>query len=55
MKLTELELKTVNLSAKHDSLAQQLALVTAAIRQLMVEPPTAKRPIGFITPEQKEK
>jgi hypothetical protein len=55
MKLAELELKTVNLSAKHQSLAQQLAQVTAAIRQLMAEPPSTKRPIGFIISEQKEK
>lgn len=37
MKLAELELKTVNLSAKHESLAHQLAQVTAVFVQRHVD------------------
>ncbi|MTV37872.1 hypothetical protein GM676_09810 [Duganella radicis] len=55
-KLSELELQTVNLSARHDSLAQQLAQVIAAIRQLTASPPSpVKRPIGFVISEQPDK
>jgi hypothetical protein len=51
--LRELEKRSAELASKHDALASetrsQLAQVIAALRQLMVEPRTPRRPIGFVT------
>lgn len=57
-RLEELEQKTEALSLRHDTFAHntrvQLQQVFEAIRELM-EPPDMpkKRPIGFVTPEEK--
>lgn len=56
-RLNELEEKTESLALQHDTLAHntraQLKQVFEAIRQLMTPPDPPKRPIGFITPEEK--
>ncbi len=56
-KLEELENKTELMSVQHDTFAQntrvQLRQVFEAIRELMATPEPAKRPIGFVTPEEK--
>lgn len=58
MRMNELESKTTLLSAKHDQLANDtyhhIKQIFEAIRDLKAPPPQkAKRPIGFITPEEK--
>ena len=58
--LNALEEKTANMAMQHDTFARntraQLKQVFDAIRELMTPPePTKKRPIGFITGEEKPK
>ncbi len=56
-RLNELEQKTEALAMRHDAFSRntriQLKEVFEAIRQLMTPPDPPKRPIGFITPEEK--
>ena len=56
-KLEELEHKTEALALRHDALATntraQLRQVFDAIRELMTPPEPSRRPIGFVTPEDK--
>lgn len=58
-KLEELEQKTEALALRHDSLASntraQLRQVFDALRELMTPPEPSRRPIGFITPEDKKR
>jgi hypothetical protein len=58
-KLEELEQKTEALALRHDTLAAntraQLRQVFDAIRELMGPPEPRRRPIGFITPEEKKR
>ena len=58
-KLEELEHKTEALALRHDTLATntraQLKQVFDAIRELMIPPEAKRRPIGFITPEDKKR
>lgn len=55
--LADLQDKTESLAAQHDSFSQttraQLKQVFDALRQLMVPPDPPKRPIGFVTPQDK--
>lgn len=58
VRLEDLETKVQLLSLKHDSLEQnahvQLKQIFDALRELMVQPPPPKRrPIGFVTPEER--
>lgn len=56
-RLNELEEKTEVLAMQHDTLSRntraQLKQVFEAIRELMTPPEPRKRPIGFVTPEDK--
>jgi hypothetical protein len=56
-RLAELELKTEGLELTHDAFSRntrnQLKQVFEAMRELMTPPEPPKRPIGFITPEDK--
>ncbi len=56
-KLSNLEKKTEALALKHDQLAlatrAQLKEVIAALHALMTPPEPKRRPIGFVTPEEK--
>ena len=56
-RLDDLEQTTEALAVQHDSFARntraQLKQVVEAIRQLMTPPDLPKRPIGFVTPEEK--
>jgi hypothetical protein len=56
-RLTELEQKTERAEMRHDSFSRttrtQLKEVFDALRQLMVPPDPPKRPIGFVTPQDK--
>lgn len=56
-RLGELEAKTEMLAAQHDSSSRstrlQLEQVFEALRQLMTPPDPVKRPIGFVTPQDK--
>ena len=56
-RLTELEDKTEGLALTHDTFSRntrnQLKQVFDALRELMTPPEPPKRPIGFITPEDK--
>jgi hypothetical protein len=56
-KLEALEKKTEALALKHDALATttraQFKEVIEALRALMTPPEPKKRPIGFVTPEEK--
>jgi len=56
-RLAELELKTEGLELSHDAFSRntrnQLKQVFDALRELMTPPEPPKRPIGFITPEDK--
>jgi len=58
-KLEELEQKTEALGLKHDTLAAntraQFREVIKALRVLMSPPEPKRRPIGFVTPEDKSK
>lgn len=57
-RLTELEMKTESLELSHDTFSRntrnQLKQVFDAIRELMTPPVPPKRPIGFVTPEDKK-
>jgi len=54
----ELEQKTEALAMSHDTSSRntgnQLKLVFDALRELMTPPDPPKRPIGFVTPEEKK-
>ena len=58
-RLAELEDKTEALAMNHDTFSRntrnQLREVFDALRELMTPPDPPKRPIGFITPEDKSK
>ena len=58
-RLTELEEKTEVLAMQHDTFSRntrnQLKQVFDALRELMTPPDPPKRPIGFVTPEDKGK
>ena len=58
-RLAELEEKTEALALSHDTFSRntrnQLKQVFDALRELMTPPEPAKRPIGFVTPEDKGK
>lgn len=58
-KLEELERKTEALALRHDTLAAntraRLRQVFDVIRELMSPPESKRRPIGFITPEEKKR
>ena len=58
-RLDELEQKTEGLADQHDSFSRntrnQLKQVFDALRELMAPPDPPKRPIGFVTPEDKGK
>jgi len=58
-KLEELEQKTEALALRHDTLAAntraQLRQLFDAIRELMSPPEPKRRPIGFVTPEEKKR
>ncbi len=55
--LADLQDKTESLAAQHDSFSHttrtQLKQVFDALRQLMVPPDPPRRPIGFVTPQDK--
>jgi ORF6N domain len=55
----KLEEKTESLAMQHDTFSRntraQLKQVMDALRELMVPPEPPKRPIGFVTPEDKAK
>jgi hypothetical protein len=57
--LTELKDKTEALAMSHDAFSRnthnQLKQVFDALRELMMPPEPPKRPIGCITPEDKDK
>jgi DNA-binding PadR family transcriptional regulator len=57
-RLAELEEKTEGLALSHDTFSRntraQLKQVFDAIRELMTPPEPPKRPIGFVTPEDKK-
>lgn len=57
-RLGELEEKTEALALQHDSFSRntraQLKQVFEAIRELMTPPDPPKRPIGFVTPENRK-
>lgn len=57
-RLDELEEKTERLALAHDTFSRntrtQLKQVFEAVRALMTPPDPPKRPIGFITPEEKK-
>jgi len=56
-RLDELEQKTEGLALTHDTFSRntrnQLKQLIEAVNQLMVPPDPPKRPIGFVTPEDK--
>ena len=58
-RLAELEEKTEGLTLSHDTFSRntrhQLKQVFDALRELMTPPEPTKRPIGFVTPEDKGK
>ena len=58
-RLDELEQKTEALADQHDTFSRntrnQLKQVFDALRALMTPPDPPKRPIGFVTPEDKGK
>ena len=58
-RLAELEEKTEALEMNHDTFSRntrnQLREVFDALRELMAPPDPPKRPIGFVTPEDKGK
>jgi ORF6N domain len=58
-RLAELEEKTEGLALSHNTLSRntrnQLKQVFDALRELMTPPDPPKRPIGFVTPEDKSK
>lgn len=58
-RLAELEEKTEALAMSHDTFSRntrnQLKQVFDALRELMTPPDPSKRPIGFVTPDDKSK
>ena len=58
-RLAELEEKTEGLAMSHDTFSRNtrnhLKQVFDALRELMTPPDPPKRPIGFVTPEDKDK
>jgi ORF6N domain len=58
-RLAELEHKTEALALQHDTLSRntraQLKQIFDALRDLMTPPEPPKRPVGFVTPEDKGK
>jgi hypothetical protein len=58
-RLSELETKTESLELSHDTFSRntrlQLRQLLDAVRELMMPPDPPKRPIGFVTPEDKLK
>ena len=58
-RLSQLEVKTEALAMNHDTFSRntrnQLKQVFDALRELMTPPDPPKRPIGFVTPEDKGK
>ena len=58
-RLSELEETTEVLSMQHDTFSRntrnQLKQVFDALRELMTPPDTPKRPIGFVTPQERNK
>lgn len=58
-RLDDLEEKTEALAMQHESFSRntrlQLKQVFEAIRELMTPPDAPKRPIGFVTPEEKKR
>jgi len=58
-RLDELEQKTEALAMNHDTFSRntrnQLKQVFDALRELMTPPDPPKRPIGFVTPDEKIK
>jgi hypothetical protein len=58
-RLDALEEKTEQLAMQHDTFSRntrvQLKQVFDALREMMTPPEPAKRPIGFVTPEEKKK
>lgn len=58
-RLAELEAKTESLALSHDTFSRttraQLKQVFDALRELMTPPDPPKRPIGFVTPQDKAK
>ena len=58
-RLAEVEDKTEALAMSHDTFSRntrnQLKQVFDALRELMTPPEPSKRPIGFVTPEDKGK
>ena len=57
-RLAELEEKTEGLALSHDTFSRntsnQLKQVFDALRELMTPPDPPKRPIGFVTPDEKK-
>jgi hypothetical protein len=57
-RLSSLEEKTESLAMQHDTFSRntrvQLRQVFEALRELTVPPEPAKRPIGFVQPEEKK-
>lgn len=57
-RLDELEQKTEGLALSHDTFSRntrnQLKQLFDAIRELMTQPDPPRRPIGFVTPEEKK-
>jgi len=58
-RLAELEQKTEGLALTHDTFSRntraQLRQLIEAVNQLMAPPDPPRRPIGFVTPEDKGK
>lgn len=58
-RLAELEMRTESLELSHDTFSRnarlQLRQLLDAVRELTTPPEPPKRPIGFITPEDKDK
>ena len=58
-RLTELEMKTESLELSHDTFSRntrlQLRQLLEAVRELTTPPDPPRRPIGFITPDDKPK
>ena len=58
-RLSDLEESTELLSMQHDTFSRntrnQLKKVFDALRELMTPPETSKRPIGFVTPQERNK
>jgi hypothetical protein len=56
-RLSELEEKTALVSMQHDTFSRntrnQLKQVFDALRELMTPPNPPKRPIGFVTPQER--